>query len=418
MKKKIIDIIPPQERQTTEKVIEKQIPKKTFFKKKRSKYFLTAILSLFVLLFLIWLASPLYSTLSLEIRPIVETRIFEQDIEVNIAQSSLDIQNKIIPGRFFEKQEEKQKTFETTGQKIIEEKAEGIIRVYNEHNPPRPVTLRATTRFLSSEGGKIFRCPEKIYLAAARIVNNKIVPSFKDVKVVAQEGGEDYNIGASKFSVPGLVGSSLYYSVWAESEQGMEGGFRQEAQMITKENIEMAQDELRQELIELVQESLQSELPEGFLLNKDSLLIRSFQSSCSGEEGGMLPEFACNANISIKGLAFSLSNIKEIVIDSIKQEILSGKNFNSQGLTIESFSKNLVSESGKMILNVKATTDLYDRIPQEFIISQIKGKSEQEIQQIFVKNYPQIKEIKVNLKPFWVKKSPKNPEKIKFQLTF
>ena len=210
---------------------------------------------MFVLLSLIWLASPLYARLSLEIRPIVETRIFEQDIEVNIAQSSLDIENKIIPGRFFEKQEEKQKTFETFGKKIIEEKAEGIIRVYNEHNPPRPVTLRATTRFLSSEGGKIFRSPEKIYLTAASVVNGKIVPSFKDIRVVAQEGGEDYNIGSSNFSVPGLVGSALYYSVWADSEHGMEGGFRQETQMVTEENIEMAEDELKQELIDLAQES-------------------------------------------------------------------------------------------------------------------------------------------------------------------
>jgi len=417
MREKIIDITPPGRRSEPEKIFFEK-SKKKHFKKKFSFILLIISVSVVFLFFIIWLASPLYAKLELEISPLLENRTFEQDIEVNIAQSSSDIQNKIIPGRFFEKEETKKGTFKTTGREITGAKSEGIIRVYNSTNPVREITLRASTRFLSSDGGKIFHCPDKIYLPAAQIVNGKVIPSYKDVRVVAQEEGDDYNISPSRFSVPGLVGNSLYYSVWAESEEAITGGSKNEIEVVSREDIDLSKEGLRGDLLDLVKESMKNDLPEGFSLNEDSLLVEEFESSCSEDVGENVSEINCEGRIKVKGLAFIFSDVKEIAVNYIRGNISEEEDFNIENLKIEFFSKNLLSSSGKVVLNAKINFDLYKKIPVESIALNIRGLLEKEIRDFILENYSQVKEANLSFKPFWVRKAPKDIKKIKVKLTF
>lgn len=413
MKKKIFDILPPKEREKaiiSERVSGK-IPPQKF-----TPNLLIALILIFGLASLIWATSGFYSKLTLGLQPKTETEVFTEEIEINITQSSPEFENKIIPGRFFEIEKEKQQIFESTGKDFIRAKAEGTIRVYNSQDPPRAINLQATTRFLSSEGGKIFRAPDKIYLPPAQIQEGKLVPSFEDIRVVAQEAGEAYNIGASKFSLPGLVGSPLYYTIYAESESPMTGGFEKEIEVITEEDLENGENILKEGLEKLAKDSLRDKLPKDFILTDESLFIEAFQSSCLEKAGEQVSKFSCQAKMRLKGLAFKFSDLEEIAISFILSRLPSAKSFDRQSLILDLFPKNLVSETGKMISDLKIKVNIHDKISEETLLSQIKGKSEAQIEDIILKNYPQIENINFGFWPFWIKKAPNSLERIKIEI--
>ncbi|MBZ9572928.1 hypothetical protein KJA17_01970 [Patescibacteria group bacterium] len=358
------------------------------------------------------------SKLDLKVGPYLESLSFEETFEVMVGAENVSLEGKIIPGRFFTQELEKWKQFESTGKSQKTGIAGGKIRVYNNHTPPTPVILRATTRFLSSENGKIFRCPEKIYLPSAKVSQGKVIPSSVEVEVEAQEPGEDYNIGPSQFSLPGLAGNPLYYTVYAESESPMTGGFKKEVRIVAAQDIENAKNSLRENLFREAKNSLRNKISEDFVLLEDAILTEAIEVYCLQKPETEIPEFSCQGKIKIKGLGFKLSDLKELSKIFIQNIIPPSEKLVEESLNFKYLSQNLVPGKGKMISDLKIEVAIYKNIPIATLSEQIEGKSKEEIQEIIFSNYPQVESIRIKFWPFWVRKAPKTSERIKIELTF
>ena len=410
MPKKIIDISPPQKESPS-------LPTSAGLKKKPHFPFWLKISLVFLVLILgviVWLS--FHSQLTLGVKPKTDLEKFQQIVEVNISQIEVDFQNAVIPGQFFKKEKEKWETFQASGIDFEAKNARGVIRVYNAHTPPTPLTLREKTRFLSSEGGKIFRALKKIYLPPAKVINGKVIPSEVAVEVEAQEPGEDYNIGPSKFSVPGLAGTAFYYTIWGESEKNMEGGFKKEVKKITTQDIEEAKEKLKEDLYQLAKNSLKSQIPEDFVLVEDAIFEEDSQISCFGKPEDRLSEFNCQGKIKIKGLGFELADLKELATKLLLNKIPSVKSFWPDSLKLNFSPQTLIPEEGKMILNLEVEVETYTKISKVTLTSQIKGLSKTEIEKIVSESWPQVEKIEFKFWPFWIKKAPHNPERIKIKL--
>lgn len=101
-----------------------------------------------------------------------------------------------------------------------EDKASGNITIYNNYQTT-PLKLVATTRFATPEG-LIFRVPADV------VVPGKVgaTPGQVTVTVQADQAGANYNVAATRFTVPGLKSSGkMYEQVYAESSSPMVGGF-------------------------------------------------------------------------------------------------------------------------------------------------------------------------------------------------
>lgn len=356
------------------------------------------------------------SRLTLKIQPYLEALSFEETFEVRVEVGSIDLAEKIIPGRFFEEALEKWEQFKSTGLSQETGKAQGEIQVYNSHSPPTPITLRVGTRFLSSDNGKIFRCPEKIYLPAAKISQGKIVPSSVKVNVEAQEAGEDYNIGPSKFSLPGLSGNPLYYTIYAESQSSMTGGFIKEVKIVSAEDIANAQDSLARTLFRGAKDSLKNKIPEDFVLLERAILEEESDIDCLQKPEQEYEEFSCEGNIKIKGLGFKLSDLKALAREFVVKIISPSEKLVEGSLNFEYLGQNLVLEKGKMILDLKIEGAIYKDILIEMLREQVEGKSKEEIKEIILNNYPQIESTSIKFWPFWMRKAPKTSERIKIEL--
>jgi hypothetical protein len=413
MVKKFFDILPPELRSF--KIKEKE-PEKEVKENKNKKFFEKIGIIILCFLGLIILIS-LKASSEIVIQPFKNpVEWVEEGLKASTGVKDMDIENKIIPAEFFEIEKQTSQKFLATGESFEEKKAQGVIRVHNSHNPPKSMTLVVRTRFLSSEGSKYFRALESIHVPAAKLENKKIIPSFVDVKVEAMEPGEEYNIGASNFSIPGLVGTSYYYTIHGKSDSAMTGGFKERVDVVTAEDIENAKKTLEKTLLNEAQNSLAESLPEDFILLSSAIFSQEVESSCSEKDGAQVSEFTCEGNIKIKYLVFNESFIKEISKNIILSKISESDRPIEESLSIEYIENRVDLDKSEMILDVKILLDTYREIDEQVLKSEISGKTQEEIKDIVFTNFSSIKKIKVKFWPFWIRKTSLNLDKIKIKI--
>ncbi len=421
MAKKFFDIFPPdiktvQRGEAGRRREEDEVLKKQRTKAKSSvikKVLISAGFFIFLLGIFFYFKLP---RLDLEIWPKTELLSFEEKITIDKNAGEIDFLNKIIPGEILEEEKELWREFPATGITIEEGRAEGIIRVYNEYSPLTPIALIATTGFLS-DSKKNFRSPEKIYIPAAKVKSGKVVPGWTETRVVAIEAGEEYNIGPAEFSIPKLAGTSYFYTTYGESFTSMTGGFKTESKQVTQEDIQEAEDVLTKELLATMETSLKNKVPLGFILFDNAISKEIVEVSPFVEPETVVDQFNVQAKAKAEGLIFKKSDLEKIAKEFILPEIPVSKELFEESLNLTYIPELIDLEEGKITLNLKFSAKIYPTISKKELPALLKGKTTEQIREILYESLPQrISQIKIRFWPFWVKKTPKNVEKINIKL--
>jgi len=410
MAKKIFDIIPPKKDffQGFPKEIAageegggvRQKPKKS--QKTRNVFIL---IGLFVFLFVV-LANFVFPEFNFEILPETESVSFEEKIVIE--------HGEVIPIEIFEEEKEIWREFSSTGKVSKEEKAKGVIRVYNVCNPPDSLTLRAETRFLS-DSGKYFYSPERIYIPAAKIEKGKVVPSFVEVEIVAMEPGEEYNIKPATFSVPGLVGTSYYYTTYGKSFSDMSGGSKKQVSQVSQEDLDQAKQILEAQALKDGELSLKAQISSEFILLDKALSQEIIEGSSLVKAGAEIETFNFSVNTRSKALVFKQSELRDFSRQFVLSQISENKEIIEHSLAFEYSPEEIDIEAKKIILNLKISAEVYSKVDFDILKVLTKGKSIIEAESI-LKAQPEIKEIKTSFFPFWLRKVPQDVEKIKIKL--
>ena len=377
-----------------------------------------ALSALIIIVVIVFVVLTLKSKLALTLTFVQNAISIEDEIEVDVDQATVSVENKAIPGKFFEIEKEKWEIFASTGSLEENVKAQGIIKVYNAHNPPRPVALVAQTRFLSSGGGKIFRAQDRIYLPPATIQGGKVVPSVIEVQVMADGTGEEYNIEASKFSVPGLAGTALYYTVSAESEDRIQGGASNTVTKITLDDLKNAKTELASILKNSAIVALRRKIPSGFVLDESAIIAEDVETTCFKTVNTVTPDFNCYGKIKLKGLAFETEHLKNIALGFFLAVKPSLQEMREESLEMSFEMKGEVVRAGKMVLSLSAEAKSFEQLNKDLLFYQVYGKKAENIRRVILDNFSQIEKVELRFWPFWVKRAPKDIERIKIDLTF
>ncbi len=404
MPKKFHDIIPPQAAEKEEILSQKE----------NKKSLLPKILIGVVFLILL-LGSVLYFKLpeaEIEIFPKTNFLSFEEEVIVDERIEEVDILKKAISGKVLEEEKELWKEFPATG--VVENagKAKGIIRVYNKYSPPTPISLVPQTKFLS-ESGEYFVSPKSIYIPAATRKGGELVPSWTEIEVVALKSGEDYNIGPSEFSIPGLAGTSYYHTVTGESTQSMKGGFEKEQSQVIEEDLKKAGEDLTQQLLTDVDVSLRNKISSDFILLEDAISKQITEISPMVKPEDLVEQFSVQGKAKGKVLIFKKEELESFVKEYIFSKIPTSKKIYEESLEIEYTPELINLRENRISLNLKFSTKVYPNIKSKDLVELIKGKSQQEIEEsIYNKFSEEISEIKVNFWPFWVRKAPGGKDRI------
>lgn len=410
MAKKIIDILPPKPptilRNEKRPLPEGRLKLPKIFEKKLKIWWWGV--PLFVLIFL-FLLSFRFSKAEIKIWPEVETRNFRAKITIDKTAENPDFKNNILPGKIFEAEKTVSEEFPASG-KILK-KAEGIIRVYNNFSTQNENWLEGT-RFVSSDG-KLFKSKDKISVPGAQIKNGKMIPSFIDVPVIAAEGGADYNIGPSKFSIVAFRGTPRYTKFYGESFQVMKGGG--EVPQLKKEDLENAEKILTEKAKIESEKDLEAKIPSEFLFSKENFQIKILEKNPLAQVGTETEKF--NFQIKVKGatISFLKEDINNFAKEYIRAQIPEDKKLFEESLKIEyAPEKPFSSESGKTTLSLNFSTKIYSEIDFDSFKKGLAGKSLAETK-IFLENQPDILRTEVRLSYFWIKNVPQDIRKIEIQ---
>ena len=394
-RKKFFDILPP--KKFTEKKI-KKLKSPSFGVFKRTL--------IFAFLFLILLGIIGYFVLAkveIEIWPETEILNFEEEVVASTKTFQVKFSEGTIPARIFEITEVTSQEFPSSGK--IEKEAEGTIRVYNNYH--LLVSLRSGTRFQPPFEEVLYFCsPQKIVIPAK---------SYVDVKVIACRPGEGekYNIGPSKFSVPGLSGTDLFFYIHGESFESMEGGG--EIPQVTEDDLERAKNILTEILFSRLNESLKNKISTDFILLEGATKEEILETFPEVEPGTGVQFFKFQAKVKSKTLVFKKSDLENFAKEFILAQIPKNKKLQSESLKIDFQPESIDPESGKIILNLKFSAKIYLDINFSLLRENLKGKSLEETK-IILENQADIIKTQISAWPFWVKKVPQNIEKIELKI--
>jgi len=381
-------------------------PSFKFFTKKR---LITSgiIICLIVLIFISIFVLP---RAQVSINPKKEAIRFETEIIANKNINSVNFADSSIPAQVFQIETEDSKKFPTTGEKDIEEKAKGTIIVYNQYSSSDQALVK-TTRFLS-EQGKLFRLIETTVIPGATIEEGEIIPSSKEVEVAADEPGEAYNIAPSNFTIPGFEGTPKYTSFYGKSIEPMTGGAKGRMRVVTQEDIEGALEIVSLELKNKVQEQFDQKIPDELKLLKEtqSLEVVDSNSSLKADEPGK--DFVVTVKVKAWGLAFKEEDILNLIEKNIGDKISENKILLPSTIKVSYLDTELNLDEGKANFSCQIGAESAWRVDESQIKNNLAGRGEIEVRK-YLSSLSEIESAKVIFWPFWVKKIPKNKDKIK-----
>jgi hypothetical protein len=350
--------------------------------------------------------------------PKIDILSFQQTISADKSADSSDLESNIIPAKYFQSVKTNSQDFPATGNASNEGFASGTILISNKFNPVQSFTFKAGTRFMS-DSGKIFVTFQKVVIPAATKSGSKIIPGTVQINVQAAEGGASYNIPPSNFSIPGLKGTSYYYSVTATSSKPMEGGFSGKVKKVTDDDIQGAKEVLTDKTSSDALADLKSQISSEYVLLDNAILSKVTDASTQTKVGTVAENFNYQVTVTASALAFKKSDIEQFAKDYIISEMQEGKTFLDSNLKID-YSASVVDVSGgKATLNLDFSSGVYQNIDKNSISLSLLGENLSQIKETINNSLgEQFSKLEINFWPFWVNKAPNNQKAVNIELRF
>lgn len=331
-------------------------------------------------------------------------------IKADILISSIDAGQNKIPAQIIKTEKSQTMEFSATGRQSGESKASGKITIYNALTPSQNQALVKTTRFETSDG-KIFRILTGVMVPAAKIENGKVVPGSVETEVIADAAGPEYNISPSEFTVPGFKGSPKFNAFYAKSASSMTGGSKGEGFVATNDDIIKAEAEIEKVLTESAKADLQEKLLQGFEFLNEAVSVKIDEKNVSLKSGAAADKFTITAKASATAFQFNGSDADSLIAKNIESKT-SKKEIVFKDLSKKYTDINADFSNGILSMNINAKQTIAPSIDIENFKKEFFGKDENAVRDIIVNN-DLIESAQVSFWPFWVRKVPKNADRIK-----
>lgn len=336
---------------------------------------------------------------------------FEENIEVLSAATESDIasETKItIPGELLTAKKNLAMKFPSTGKRLVETKSAGILTIYNAYDT-NPQVLVASTRFKSPDG-KIFRLNQAVTVPSAKKENGKIIPSYIEADVTADQAGSEYNLQpTSVWTIPGFEGTPRYKGFYAESKNFMSGGFKGEMAGLSDKDLKTAKEQVSQTLNDALKGQMIIALKTGFKTFNDALSFKilKIEPQPSEDDG---QNFSLWGEGQVKQLIFDEKTLEKAIVQKIKKS--TGENFRLNDLNMKYGEIKVVDlDNGKLNFKVSGSAILEYDVNANDLKNGILGASEKEFREAMF-NTKGLEKANLLLSPFWVRKIPENPSKV------
>src|SRR3989344_599899 len=288
-------------------------------------------------------------------------------------------------------------------------RASGKITVYNNYGSA-PQKLIANTRFQTSDG-KVYRIKGAISVPGMGVL---------EATVYADQAGEEYNIGPSDFTLPGLKGGPRFEKVFAKSKTTMSGGASGNARVVKKEDIDSVRTAVNEKLKNRLTETLSKQKPEGYVLVAGAVKIEYIENTENPKVGDSASRsMAFKTKGSVTGYLFKKDVLAKALADNNSGDLKKApKNEPVAVDNVESLDFSLISADTKnkeITVRLKGNADFVWVVDTAKLLEEIvnyKGKGYTSVFQ----NYPAIEKAAIVKSPKWWPRFPKDKSKIKINV--
>lgn len=386
---------------------------------KKSRKIFTIFGSVAVLTLLLSAAYIFLPKAKVTIFPKTKMTSADMDISADPNSENINSEAKTIPSRTVSISEEINKDFEATGSKGASNfKARGTITIYNEYSPAvQP--LVATTRFLS-EDGKLFRLVSGVSVPGVTTVDSESRPGAIEAEVVADESGGQFNVGPSRFSIPGFQnsGNEKYTKIYAKSFKAMTGGGSggETVKTVTETDISSAKSLALSEISAKIKERLKNEAGDGYVVLDEAMSLNDPIYKISNSPGDTNNSFNVNLKIDAKAIVFREEDLQTILAGIIGKDIPQNEKI-VDGSIIQEFGK-AEADFSKSILKIKVHADakVAQVLDLDAIKKEILGKNNSELE-AYIKLYPNILRFEVEYSmPYISERIPQYGSRVEISL--
>lgn len=330
------------------------------------------------------------------------------------ASATAQVSGGEVEARFFDAEEMVTVNVPATGSVGgVGSKAKGKVVLYNTFSTEAQ-PLVATTRLESPEG-KIFRITKSLTIPGYTFEEGAIKPGTIEVEVQADEGGESYNIGPSKFTVPGFSSSEKREKIYAESTAPMAGGGLAESKerTVSESDVSTAQKQATDRIIgEILSGRAQNALSSG-VSAPDLIEVTILEKTSTPSVGIVAENVQVEMKARVRYAVFSDDDARVVGVRTLTA--LAGGDVALESIDYGKTTVDFDAETVdiKMFVSGMRTAD----IPLEDIKRDILGKDQSELQTV-IDAYSQVQgfEVKLDNSSFGGSALPSRSDKVRVEL--
>jgi hypothetical protein len=287
---------------------------------------------------------------------------------------------------------------------IASDTAQGTITISNAQSVAQ--NLITNTRFATPDG-LIFRIHSAITIPAEGASG----PGAITATVFADQAGQNYNVGPTSFTVPGLKGDKSYTLVTANSSAAMSGGFSGTRPAVSATTDATHQATLQSELAKELQSQLKAKIPAGFVVVPGGSMTNyqtqpdtaSSTNSVQISETGTVEAVAFPSQALAKAIAYKIAG-------TYSGEPIDLASVNTLTLAPDATSTDPASAS-TYSFQLSGNVMLIWQIDASKIAGAVAGKTRDSAQSI-LSGFPEVQSANLILRPFWSSTFPQDPSHI------
>lgn len=331
---------------------------------------------------------------------------YQNNFVASAGATSINPKTRLLPAELFTQEKNLTKLFPASGRDYVSEKATGKILIFNAYSS-EPQALVATTRFFAPDG-KLFRLDSSVLVPGAEIKDGKIIPASTEAKITADKPGAEYNLeNVERLSIPGFKGSPKYDGFYGSIIK-TSGGFIGERAVPTEDDIAAAKKETENILKSNLESSFLGSQPVDFDIPEGASQIQTIRLSINSntDQDG---NFGVFGEAVLRAVGFRRSDLKTLLISLASEDypLKTFKEFSpSYSEVIADFNKRNLTFS----LSVQST--LTQNFSSDEFKNQILGLGVARVRALIL-DLPGLKDAKISVWPSWLKKLPKNKDRIK-----
>lgn len=324
--------------------------------------------------------------------------------------AAVDPEKGTIPAQVIHVERTATRSLPGTGERDVNEKARGIITIYNEHSSQNQL-LRIDTRFAASDG-KIFKLTKGVTVPGAKIVDGKIVASKVVAEAVADQAGSEYNVAPGRFTIPGFSGTPKFEKFYGVSEKPMQGGAKGKVKIVTADDVNNAKTSVEDIFRKEARVELEGKLPSNLTFIESSYREEILESVAEPAVNQIADSFTYRVKGIVRAAMINESDAFEVATRNLSKELKTGEIVVSR--TQKATYTVTAANWKEGIVDIKTTygVDFYTEIQEEEIKKGVAGKKEGDIFDYLLKNEA-VGGAKVKFWPFWLKSAPANETRIK-----